>query len=392
MARIVFFSIPAHGHTNPTIEVIHQLTRRGHTVRYYSFDMFRERIENAGAEFVSCDAYMPPMPKDFDRRAKYDFSSLIEMATRVTIAMESAVLQELGESPPDCIVTDSLCIWGKLFAKRLGIPMVCSTTSFAFNEHTAKMMKPGWREMLYSLAGIPKINRDMKLLREHGYKADNLVQLIQNDNETDTIVYTSRVFQPQNETFGERFAFVGPSLPAVPAVQEKKERPLVYISLGTVHRDTQFYQNCIEALRNSPYDVVMSAGDVKNIAQLKEIPRQFTIKPSVDQLRVLQKADVFVTHAGMNSVNESIYFGVPMVLIPQHSEQNTVALRAQAVGAGKILKSTKPEHVRAAIEEILGNRETYRNSIRVISGSFRSAGGPEKAADKIEQVMGGSGR
>ena len=29
MSRIVFFSIPAYGHTNPTVEVVRQLVRRG---------------------------------------------------------------------------------------------------------------------------------------------------------------------------------------------------------------------------------------------------------------------------------------------------------------------------------------------------------------------------
>jgi len=40
MSRIVFFGIPAYGHTNPTIEVVRALKNRGHEVRYYSYDMF----------------------------------------------------------------------------------------------------------------------------------------------------------------------------------------------------------------------------------------------------------------------------------------------------------------------------------------------------------------
>jgi UDP:flavonoid glycosyltransferase YjiC (YdhE family) len=40
--RALWFCIPAYGHTNPTIEVVRELTRRGHEVRYYSFEEFRE--------------------------------------------------------------------------------------------------------------------------------------------------------------------------------------------------------------------------------------------------------------------------------------------------------------------------------------------------------------
>ena len=50
--RILWFCIPAYGHTNPTIEVVRELVRRGHEVRYYSFEEFRDKIEGAGADFV----------------------------------------------------------------------------------------------------------------------------------------------------------------------------------------------------------------------------------------------------------------------------------------------------------------------------------------------------
>ena len=61
MKRIAFFSIPAHGHTNPMLPVAAELVRRGSTVRFYSFDEFREKIVATGAEFISCDAFLPEL-------------------------------------------------------------------------------------------------------------------------------------------------------------------------------------------------------------------------------------------------------------------------------------------------------------------------------------------
>ena len=55
--KIVFFCIPAHGHTNPTLGVVRELTGRGHQVWYYSYLAFREQIEEAGAKFIACDEY-----------------------------------------------------------------------------------------------------------------------------------------------------------------------------------------------------------------------------------------------------------------------------------------------------------------------------------------------
>ena len=57
MSQIVFFNIPAHGHTNPTLGVVKELISRGHEVWYYSYDLLREKIESSGAHFISCDEY-----------------------------------------------------------------------------------------------------------------------------------------------------------------------------------------------------------------------------------------------------------------------------------------------------------------------------------------------
>ena len=253
MSRIAFFSIPAHGHTNPTVEVVRTLAARGHRVRYYSFEEFRARLEGAGAEFVPCDSYLPPAPRDVEQRIGRDFASLIGMVVDVTAAMEERVLGELAAFQPHCIVADSLCIWGKLYAERLGVPLVCSTTTFAFDQETAKGMRPGPAELLRTLAGMPRIGKKLALLRANGYRAEKLTDLIQNDSATDTIVYTSRAFQPGGGRFGERVAFVGPVLPELPAPAERGNRPLIYVSLGTVmNRNARFYRNCAEALGGGP--------------------------------------------------------------------------------------------------------------------------------------------
>ena len=57
MAKIVFFCIPAFGHTNPTLQVVKELISQGHQVIYYSYNLLKEKIENTGAKFISCDDY-----------------------------------------------------------------------------------------------------------------------------------------------------------------------------------------------------------------------------------------------------------------------------------------------------------------------------------------------
>ena len=98
MSRIAFFNIPAYGHTNPTLEVVRELVKRGHEVHYYSFREFRDRIENTGAACICCDEYMPPAPADIDKKVGRDLASLISMTVHVTLAMEERILKEFGEA------------------------------------------------------------------------------------------------------------------------------------------------------------------------------------------------------------------------------------------------------------------------------------------------------
>jgi len=154
-----------------------------------------------------------------------------------------------------------------------------------------------------------------------------------------------------------------------------------------VLKKPKLFHNCIEALKDSPFEVIMSVGDEKNVTLFQNTPEHFHIKASVPQLEVLQNTDVFITHGGMNSVSESIYFEVPMVLMPQHSEQNLVARRARETGVGLRPDSVKPKDIRIAVERVLENKEQYKKNLRMIADSFRTAGGPEKAADKIEEVI-----
>ena len=383
MSRIVFFCIPAWGHTNPTVEVVRQLTTQGHQIRYYSFEPFREKLESAGAEVICCDGALPPQPKHLDKMVGRDFAALVEMITETTLTLEGQVCRELAAYQPDVIVSDSVCFWGKLFAKKLGVPYVCSTTTFAFNQQSAALMKPKAGEFLRSLLGVPRIGRKMALLRQHGYPVDKVTDLLQNDNETNTIVYTSRAFQPMAETFSEHYAFVGPSLPKREAPAAAKAQPLVYLSLGTViHDRRRFCQNCVTALAEMDVDAILSVGTAENLDALGALPSNIQAAARVDQLAVLQQADVFLTHCGMNSASEAIWYGVPTVLDPQQSEEAAVAHRMEELGMGLRLRSEEPQQIRKALETVLAD-PSYREQTARIARSFREAGGAKAAAEYI---------
>lgn len=388
MSKIAFFCIPAHGHTNPTLEVVRELIRQGNEVWYYSYDVMKEKIESTGAKYISCDKYdiqMQLKPEDADRVGK-DIAFSTEILVKTTLALDEAVFEDMKAWKPDCIVADSVATWGKLTAMKLNVPFVSSTTTFAFNKYSARIMKQDFKQLFQMIFSMGKSKKYIKMLQEKGYPVKNIISIVQNDNDTDTIVYTSPEFQPFSETFSDKYVFVGPSIRKSDQEIKKSEKKTVYISLGTVNNQvTSFFQNCINALKDSDLNVIMSVGNIIDLNSLGTIPENIKVERNVDQIHVLQQADAFLTHCGMNSVNEALYYQVPLILFPQTNEQSGVAYRVNELGAGIYLKENSTDAIRQAVKEILKNN-SFKEHAKKIAESFYRCGGAKKAAEKILSV------
>ena len=369
------------------LPVAAELVSRGNTVRFYSFNEFKSKIENSGAEFISCDAYLPKLTKREETELKnVSITEMTMQGIRTTLAMDMFLHNEFLSFKPDVVYTDSVCFWGKLNAWKHGVPMVVSTSTFAFNQMSSQYMKNSPKELADMIFGLPKISKELKKLKPYGYHVRSALSLAQSDNNTDSIVYTSRHFQPYAESFSKHYAFVGPSVFSKDQPDKEKLRPLVYISLGTVINDRpDFYSRCIEALKDQDADILISCGNVIDIEALGVLPDNVQVYPYVDQPGILSRADVFITHCGMNSVSESLYMATPLVLYPQTSEQRAVARRTVEIGAGLMLTDDSANGIRLAVQEILKNND-YRVAAKDCSVDFRSCIGTLGAAKFIENA------
>ena len=384
--KIAWFCIPAHGHTNPTLGLVKELTSAGHQVFYFSFEMFREKIEQTGARFIPCDGYDFDMEdKENADRVGKDKVFATELLVSSTLALDGMTTEKIKEIKPDVIVSDSVAFWGKLVAMKHRIPYVSSTTTFAFNRYSAKYMKETPWDIAKMLFAMPKINKQIQRLRDKGYPVKGLLEIVQNDNETNTIVYTSKYFQPCSETFSDRYHFIGPSIRPVTEPIRKMAEKTVYISMGTVNRNPEFYRNCIHALAKTDWQVIISMGT--NPEHLDHLPDNIQIYETVDQMAVLSIADAFITHCGMNSASEGLYFKVPLVLFPQTPEQGAVAKRTEELGAGIRLKSIAEEDILDALKQILTDPDYKNNAIKV-SDSFHACGGASEAKAFLEEITG----
>jgi MGT family glycosyltransferase len=228
-----------------------------------------------------------------------------------------------------------------------------------------------------------------QLIRRYGVSGPGILGSVGGSSGL-TIVYGSRQFQPCASTFDERFLFIGPSsAPRGESVafpwERVNHRVLIYVSLGTLfNNDTAFYRNCYEAFRGADYQVVLSSSMNVSPADLGHAPANFVVQAHVPQIEVLQRATVFVTHGGMNSVNESLSHGVPMLVIPQMGEQMIIGRRVEELAAGLYLEKTAvtADKLREGVRRLLTDRH-FREQATRVRQSFQSAGGVARAADAI---------
>ncbi len=264
MSKVFFFNIPAHGHTNPTLPLVRELASRGERIVYYSSDNFRTMIEEAGAEFRSYTAGVDFDGRGIDRNIFVNAGALLDASRRFV----PQIMDELAGDRPDYVIHDSMCVWGKLVARILRAPAVCSVTMFAFGTRPAlaslSFMRASVKMFVHGFGGVLKWFRGARALHSRYRVGTFDLKDVFTNREPLNIVYTSRLFQPQSRAFGRAFKFVGPSIAhrreSFDLPLEKADpRPLVYISLGTIVNESEaFYTRCFEAFGREDLRVVMA--------------------------------------------------------------------------------------------------------------------------------------
>lgn len=382
MLNILMVNFPAEGHVNPTLGITKAFAERGDNVHCITIEKFKERLEGVGA--------IVHLHSDLLKKASINTSVPTGLNSFLNIHIQTSLdILELTKYLSETIEFDFVFYdkfgAGELVRDYLNVPGISSSSSFLMSE-----------EFLEKFSSHPDESGE-KLLHQIKEKFDvspkNMLQFMNNTGAVN-IVYTSKYFQPNSELFEENNIFIGPSFPQRKTtnrfpLEVLKGEKVLYISMGTIlDQIEQFFNICIDAFSDFEGKVVMAVGERTDFTKIKQAPENFIISSYVPQLEVLSHADVFITHGGMNSVNEAIHYNVPLVVLPHDKDQPMVAQRLTELGAGYRLSkdSINVHSLKDAVKEVLSNRK-YKEGIQKIKDSFIACGGLEEAVRVIDSVI-----
>jgi MGT family glycosyltransferase len=167
------------------------------------------------------------------------------------------------------------------------------------------------------------------------------------------------------------------------------DRPLVYASMGTLQNNQRrVFAAIAAALRDLPVQAVLTTGGATDGLEL-DLPANVVMVRNAPQLRLLDRAVLAITHAGLNTVLECLTRGVPMVCLPVTNDQPGVAKRVEWLGLGEMLpvRQATPDRIRALVERVSGDAN-YTERARQIRASLPKVPGVMTAADIVDMAFG----
>lgn len=385
----IVFCIPGHGHVNPSLPIVKELIGQGHELDYCCMKDFRGQIERTDAKFI-------PFPYDISYSSSEDFNLLETFADVVEysyLAMDQLKTM-VQKGRYDYIIVDYYTLWGRLLALQVGLPVMTLNPTFA--------MHPDLKEPLDTMKSILKMPWKSgkgavriwkfynKIKKRYKVPKGGLNGLLKDVVDGPHICFTAKELQPQKELFPDHYFFTGPSIDLGTRILdtdfpiEKLEgKKVVYISLGSIIVNKTFIATCIQAFTGTDFLVVLNIGKALK-KETFQVPENIILCHFAPQLEILSRADVFVTHGGMNSVQEGLYFEVPLVVLPQVSDQFLVAQTVvnHNLGVWLKLKSLTAQELLENTNRMYNNKQ-IKNNLQAMSKALKSAGGVPKATSII---------
>jgi zeaxanthin glucosyltransferase len=404
----------ATGHLNPMTTLGYELQQRGHRVTLFGILDARAKTLAAGLEFWAIGEAKFPAGSSAASFAKLgELSGLAALKYTITLFQELTVML-LREAPKaieaagvELLLVDQTSFGGGTVADVLKLPFISVASALMLNRETGVppinsnwSYSPAWWAQLrnyFSYRLLSRITQPVvKTVAEYRREWNLSPHLSPNDtySQLAQIYQQPPEFEFPRQHLPHCFHFTGPYSrpnsrePADFPFEKLTGQPLIYASMGTLQNQLSgVFEKIAQACVGLDAQLVIALGGGSNPESLPNLPGSPLVVGYAPQLELLQKATLTITHAGMNTVLESLSNGVPMVAIPIANDQPGVAARVAWTGTGEVITLPKltSSRLQGAIKKVL-TEDSYKQNAVKLQTAIRLAGGVSRAADIVERV------
>jgi MGT family glycosyltransferase len=403
MAKILVTTLPHEGHLNPTFGIANELRNRGHDIAYLGHPIIDEKIRiqkfpilknrKMGVADIGFLLVMLILQKSRGERE-------MKMAMRLFTTRLKPQVQHINylidSYHPDIIINDAFHYAGALASEIKNLPWVDCWTAGMMHPESKPYLSPVPKHRVNKLLSffdlrINKIRKNLNLSSKPAgsfLKPSPWLQL-----------YTScPEIEPTTPDLGVTAECIGP------CISKRKEQainiedmfdeklnqyPLVYVSFGTFfNRNKKSVKKLILASEKLKIRMLISTPLINLKQHISKTQNNVVLISRAPQRHVLNKAKLFITHGGNNSVQEALAAGVPMLVTPVAGEQQYNANRVRWLGVGDLIDVTcnSSDEIKNKIKAAIENEE-YIKKISLIQKQLKKYNAPVKAANLIEEIL-----
>ena len=405
--KLGFICLDLPGHLNPMSALARQLQARNHEV------VFLYSSGAAGLPFVR-GPEKDHINENRPEASKKQGEDALQFSVRAVLAQTEAILKSLPAMVQangiDAVIIDTVQFYAELGAMQLGMPYVhvsngvhhdysgytplClygwphETTPAALARNREAVAK--WTNLLGSVNGGIKAYAESTGLKIDWNDLDSTISPLA------SITQVPRAFDFESSHWPSQFHHTGPFQNGIgrKKIDFPWERltgePLIYASMGTIlNGKADVFRTIVAAVaKNKNVQLVLSIGDQIDPKQIGPVPHNAIVVKQAPQLELLKQATLCITHAGLNTVLESLAQGVPQVAIPITYDQPGVAARIADKKTGVVTSLDKltTDHLALLINEALTD-PVYRENSHKLQKAIAEANGLSVAADLITESL-----
>ena len=414
MARIGVICFPGTGHLNPFTALGLALQERGHEVIFFGIPDVESRVRAAGLEFsvIGTQDYPLGTLRKLDERLSElhglaVFRFIVERVKNTAIMIFRDAPEAIRIAHLDAMIIDQADFGGNV-SEYLGLPFASVSILAPFiDDNLVPPFFSDWPAR-YDLLGrirnelgiflLARMARPIFRVVNHQRKAWGLKRLERKGQALSPLLQITQMPhalefdgcpKPAALHYTGLFLFDKKRPPVDFAWERLDGRPLVYASMGTLQNGSEeAFRIIAEGCANLDVQLVISLGGGFSAEEFQNLPGQPVVVEFAPQLELLKRASVVITHAGMNTVLESIAAGKPMVAIPIGNDQPGVAARLSAKDAAIVLKrrSLTPAKVENAVRAVLEDSR-YTSAVVALRESIGEIDGSALAARLIEEKL-----